>query len=401
VSGSKAGTVVIGGGIVGLATAYKLLLARPGASVTVIEKEPGVGRHQSGHNSGVLHAGLSYTPGSFKARLAVDGIRQMVSFCEAEGIPHDRCGKLVVATEALEVPRLRALLERGQANGLRGLTWLDGSALTDIEPNVRGISAVHVPEEGIVDYSLVCAALARRVQALGGSVVTGAEVRALREVDGGWAVTTTAGEFHAAFLVNCAGLQCDRIARMAGTEPEVRIVPFRGDYYTLAPERRRLVRHLVYPVPHPGFPFLGVHLTRRMDGRVDAGPNAVLALSRESYRKGAVRGEDAMEALGFIGVWRFAARHPAMCWAELRRSQSRRVFAAALRRLVPDIASDDLRPGGCGVRAQAMTRDGSLVDDFLFLDRPKSLHLLNAPSPGATASLAIGDVIVARMAKAA
>lgn len=395
------GTVVIGGGIVGLAAAYKLLLARPGASVTVLEKEAGVGRHQSGHNSGVLHAGLSYTPGSLKARLAVDGIRQMVSFCEAEGIPHDRCGKLVVATEATEIPRLRAVMERGQANGLRGLIWLDGGALTDIEPNVRGISALHVPEEGIVDYSLVCAALARRIETLGGSVVTGAQVQSLREVDGGWLVACGTGEFRAAYLVNCAGLQCDRIARMAGADPEVRIVPFRGDYYTLTPERRRLVRHLIYPVPDPAFPFLGVHLTRRMDGRVDAGPNAVLALSRESYRKGAVRGEDAREALGYLGLWRFAAKHPAMCWAELRRSQSRRVFAAALRRLVPDITADDLHPGGCGVRAQAMHRNGSLVQDFLFVDRPKSLHLLNAPSPGATASLAIGDVIVARMAKAA
>jgi (S)-2-hydroxyglutarate dehydrogenase len=401
VTTANAGTVVIGGGIVGLAAAYKLLLARPGAPVTVLEKESGVGRHQSGHNSGVLHAGLSYTPGSFKARLAVDGIRQMVSFCEAEGIPHDRCGKLVVATEPTEIPRLRAVMERGQANGLRGLTWLDGRALNDIEPNVRGLSALHVPEEGIVDYSLVCAALARRIQALGGTVVTGAEVQSLREIDGGWMVVCGTGEFRSTYLVNCAGLQCDRIARMAGAEPEVRIVPFRGDYYTLTPERRQLVRHLIYPVPDPAFPFLGVHLTRRMDGRVDAGPNAVLALSRESYTKGAVRSADAKEALGYVGLWRFAARHPAMCWAELRRSQSRRVFAAALRRLVPDIAADDLRPGGCGVRAQAMHRNGSLVEDFLFVDRPKSLHLLNAPSPGATASLAIGDVIVARMAKAA
>ena len=395
------GIVVIGAGIVGLATAYKLLLARPGATVIVLEKESGVARHQSGHNSGVLHAGLSYAPGSFKARLAVDGIRQMVSFCQAEGIPHDRCGKLVVATDAAEVPRLRSLLERGKANGLQGLAWLSGQELEEIEPHVRGVSAVHVPEEGIVDYSQVCVALARRVQELGGSVITNAQVHALRRADRGWVALTAAGEFQAAFLVNCGGLQCDRLARMAGEEPEVRIVPFRGDYYTLAPERRQLVRHLVYPVPHPGFPFLGVHLTRRMDGRVDAGPNAVLALHRESYRKGGVRGEDALEAIGYPGVWRFAARHPAMCWTELRRSQSRHVFASALRRLVPDIVAADLHPGGCGVRAQAMTRDGVLVEDFLFLERPASLHLLNAPSPGATASLAIADVIAARVAKAA
>jgi L-2-hydroxyglutarate oxidase len=325
----------------------------------------------------------------------------MVSFCQTEGIPHDRCGKLVVATDAAELPRLRSLLERGNANGLQGLAWLEAGQLQEIEPHVRGISAVHVPEEGIVDYSQVCVALARRVQEMGGSVVTGAEVHALRRADGGWVVVTGAGDFRAAFLVNCGGLQCDRLARMAGEDPEVRIVPFRGDYYTLAPERRKLVRHLVYPVPHPAFPFLGVHLTRRMDGSIDAGPNAVLALSRESYRKGGVRGKDAAEALGYAGVWRFAAKHPAMCWAELRRSQSRNVFASALRRLVPEIVAADLQPGGCGVRAQAMTRDGGLVEDFLFLERPASLHLLNAPSPGATASLAIGDVIAARVAKAA
>ena len=388
--------IVIGGGLVGLATAYQALAARPGTEVTVLEKEPGVGRHQSGHNSGVLHAGLSYAPGSLKARLAVSGIRQMVTFCEEEGIAFEQCGKLVVATTADEIGPLRLVLERGRANGLRGLAWLDGAQVREIEPHVAGVAAVHVPEEGIVDYLEVCSALVRRIRARGGSVVTGAEVLSLHREGNRWQVETTAGDHAARILVNCAGLQCDRVARLAGEHPTVRIVPFRGDYHTLRPERRTLVRHLVYPVPHPGFPFLGVHFARRIDGRVDAGPNAVLALARESYRPGSISARDAAAALGYPGLWRFAARHAGMCWTELRRSQSRAVFAAALRRLVPELADEDLLPGGCGVRAQAMNAQGALVEDFLVLERPGAVHVLNAPSPGATASLAIGQAVAAR-----
>jgi L-2-hydroxyglutarate oxidase len=389
-------TAVIGGGIIGLATARELLLARPGSRVTVIEKEPSVGQHQSGHNSGVLHAGLTYRPGSLKARLAVTGLRRMVEFCREHGIRFEQCGKLVVATTDEDIGRLRLLLERGTANGLQGLTWVDGDRLAEIEPHVVGRAAVHVPEEGIVDYGQVCRALAGEVERLGGRLLTSAEVVRLLWSGGEWTIVSRAGTLVAQRLVNCAGLQSDRVARLAGESPALRIIPFRGDYYTLRAERRYLIRHLVYPVPHPAFPFLGVHFTRRIDGRVDAGPNAVLALDRESYRRGGVRRRDAAASLGYPGLWRFVARHPGMCWTELRRSCSRASFAAALRRLVPDLAEDDLEAGGCGVRAQAMRPDGVLEDDFAIVERPGAVHVLNAPSPGATASLAIGQAIAER-----
>ncbi|HEX5436199.1 MAG TPA: L-2-hydroxyglutarate oxidase [Gemmatimonadaceae bacterium] len=386
--------LVIGGGIVGLATAYKLTLARPGLAVSVLEKEDAVGRHQSGNNSGVLHAGLSYAPGSLKARLAVSGIRQMTAFCTTHDIPHEICGKLVVATTPEEVARLRALMERGCRNGLRALEWLEPPRMRDIEPHVGGIAALRVPEEGIVDYPRVCAALADEIEQLGGRVVTGARVRALRFRDGEWVAETDAGPHAAARLVNCAGLHSDRVARMAGEKVALRIIPFRGEYYTLREDRRFLVRNLIYPVPDPGFPFLGVHFTRLIRGGIEAGPNAVLAFAREGYRKTIVSLRDLADALSFPGLWRFLATYPALCWAELRQSFSRELFCAALRRLVPDIQPDDLVPGGAGVRAQAMLPNGTLEQDFHFVARPAAFHVLNAPSPGATAALAIGDVVV-------
>jgi len=392
---------VIGGGLVGLAAAYKLLRAHPGLAVTVVEKEAGVGRHQSGHNSGVLHAGLYYKPGSAKARLAVDGIRQMRAFCSEHGIAHEVCGKLVVAVDDAEVPRLRELQARGTANGLAGLAWLDGAAMREIEPHVAGVAAVRVPEEGIADYPAVSRALAERIAALGGTVRLGAGVHGLRRLNGGtprWAVQTAAGDVEADLLVNCAGLHCDRVARLAGERPALRIVPFRGEYYQLRPERAGLVRHLVYPVPDPAFPFLGVHFTRMIHGGVECGPNAVLALAREGYTKRDVRPLDVADAVGFPGLWRFLARYPGMSWMEVRRWFSRRLFAGALQRLVPEVQERDLLPGGAGVRAQAMLPSGELVQDFVFLERPGAVHVLNAPSPGATASLAIGDEIVGRVA---
>ncbi|HEX5830970.1 MAG TPA: L-2-hydroxyglutarate oxidase, partial [Gemmatimonadaceae bacterium] len=394
--------IVVGGGLVGLGAAYKLLRAAPATEVVVLEKEPDVARHQSGHNSGVLHAGLYYVPGSAKARLAVAGIRQMTAFCREHGIAHEICGKLVVATNETEVPRLQELLFRGRRNGLSDLTWLEPSAMREIEPEAAGVAAVRVPEEGIVDYPAVARALAGEIAARGGRVVRGAEVRALRR-DGasesaGWVAETEAGEFAGDLLVNCAGLHCDRVARMAGERPEVRIVPFRGEYYVLRPERQHLVRHLIYPVPDPAFPFLGVHFTRMIGGGVEAGPNAVLAFAREGYRKRDVNVRDLASALGFPGLWRFLARHPAMAWAELRRSFSRELFGVALQRLVPALRADDMVPGGAGVRAQAMRATGELVQDFALVRRPAALHVLNAPSPGATASLAIGDEIVALLA---
>jgi (S)-2-hydroxyglutarate dehydrogenase len=379
--------VVVGGGIVGLATAYQILERWPDATVVVVEKESTVAQHQSGHNSGVLHAGLYYAPGSYKARLAVAGIREMTAFCRAHGVPHEICGKLVVATNDAEVPRLRALLDRGTLNGLAGLRWLSAAEAREIEPAVNAVAAVHVPEEGIADYPAVCRALVDCIDAAGGRVMTNARVDTLRPAPGGWVVETTAGDIQADFLVNCAGLQCDRVARLAGAPVDIRIVPFRGEYFVLRPERRHLVRNLIYPVPDPAFPFLGVHFTRHIDGAVEAGPNAVLAFGLREGRS----------ALVFPGLWRFMAKYPRVCVDELRRSGSRTLFARALARLVPELGPDDLAPGGAGVRAQAMRANGALVDDFHFVDQPRALHVLNAPSPGATASLAIGREIVARL----
>ena len=391
---------IIGGGIVGLAAAYKLLLARPGADVIVLEKEPGVARHQSGHNSGVLHAGLSYVPGSLKARLAVEGLRQMTAFCRAHGVRFSQCGKVVVATERREEPRLRALMQRGMHNGLTGLAWLDPKEIRDLEPCAAGVAGLYVPDEGIVDFPAVCAALVGAIEARGGRVSTSAGVRALRRMPFGWLLDTDGGDVRAGFVVNCAGLQADRVAVLAGERPGLRIVPFRGEYYALRPERAFLVRHLLYPVPDPAFPFLGVHLTRTVDGPVLAGPNAVLALAREGYRRSTVRARDVVDALAFPGLWRFLGRYPGPCCGELWRSFSRERFAGALRRLVPEIRAEDLVTAPAGVRAQAMLPSGDLVNDFVFVSRPAALHVLNAPSPAATASLAIADEIVHRYAAA-
>lgn len=401
--GRSRSVLIVGGGIVGLATAYRLLDERPGTSVTVLEKEAAVGQHQSGHNSGVLHAGLAYQPGSRKALLATAGIRLMRAFCERHDVPHDICGKVVVATSADELPRLRTALERGRANGLAGLAWLEAPELRELEPHVSGIAAIRVPEEGIVDYPAVCRTLAAEIVARGGEVRLEAGVEALRRAgsadDAGWIAETRAGAVAGGFLVACAGLQSDRVARMAGERPTVRIVPFRGEYYRLRPERTELVRHLVYPLPDPSFPFLGVHFTRRVGGGVDCGPNAVLALAREGYDgRPSVSLRDAASALGYPGLWRFLRRHPGPSLHEVRQSLSRARFTRALQRLVPDVRPDDLLAGGAGVRAQAMHPDGTLEHDFVFVDTPAALHVLNAPSPGATASLAIAGEIVARIA---
>jgi L-2-hydroxyglutarate oxidase len=389
-----ADVVVIGAGILGLASAYQLLRARPGLSVLVLEKEDEIGRHQSSHNSGVLHAGLSYQPGSAKARLAVDGIRQMTEFCRTHGVEHDICGKLVVATRNEEMGRLRELMDRGCRNGLKGLAWVAGAEIRAYEPAAHGVAALWVPEEGIASYPGVCRALAGEIGDRGGKVTVGAPVRELRRERGRWVVPTVRGVFEARVLVNCAGLYADRIARRAGVRSALRIVPFRGMYYALRPERAALVRHLIYPVPDPAFPFLGVHLTRTTGGTVEAGPNAVLAFSREGYRGIAIRLRDAAELAASRGLWRFLARHPSPCWNEVRLTLSRRRFAAALRRLVPDIRESDLVPSFSGVRAQAMRPDGTLEHDFVFGSSPSAVHLLNAPSPGATAALAIGDEVM-------
>ena len=386
---------VVGGGIVGLATA-RALLEKGRGSVRVVEKETALAQHQSTHNSGVLHAGLQYRPGSEKARLARAGIRRMTGYCRARGIDHEICGKLVVATDPTELPRLEGMLERGRRNGLEGLRRLGPEEAREIEPHVGCVGAIHVPEEGIVDYGAVCRSLEAELRETGCDIVTGAEVRGLVRERGRWRLVTSAGEGTTRVLVNCAGLHSDRIARMAGTPPECRIVPFRGEYHRLRPDREHLVRHLVYPLPAPGFPFLGVHFTRRIGGGVDAGPNAVLAFAREGYRLGTFDVPDLFDSLSFEGLWRFTFRHPRMVLRELGQSLDRHRFVDALRRLVPDIEDDDLRPGGSGVRAQAVLPNGDFVHDFLWVDGPGAVHVVNAPSPAATASLVIGEEVAWR-----
>ena len=318
--------LVIGGGAVGLASAFRILERWPDARLTLLEKEPRVAQQQTGNNSGVMHCGLAYRPGSAKARLPTRGIRQLIAFCQEHAIPHDVCGKLVVASREDQIPRLHDLLERGTANGLRGLEILPPERIREFEPHAAGVAALRVPEEGIVDYPAVCEALARLIEARGGRVVLAARVRGLRLQGGEWVAETTQGEFVADNLVACAGLQADRIARMAGERTPIRIVPFRGDYYRLKPHREFLVRNLIYPVADPRFPFLGVHFTRMIRGGVEAGPNAVLSLAREGYSRTAFDLRDAADALAFPGLWRFVARHASMCWAELRRAFSKDLF---------------------------------------------------------------------------
>lgn len=391
---------VIGGGIIGLAVAHKLGAAYPDARIALFEKEDDVCRHQSGHNSGVLHAGLYYKPGSLKARLAVAGIRQMKAFCREHAIAHEECGKLVVACAAEEVPRLRELLDRGTRNGLRDLRWLSPEEMREIEPHVAGVAAVRVPEEGIADYHQVCNTLKRLIEGRGGFVQTGYEVRRLRTNGSGWIIEGTGPEQAADYVFNCAGLHCDRVLKASGETRHTRIVPFRGEYFMLNEEGQKLVRHLIYPTPDPRFPFLGVHFTRMIHGGVEAGPNAVLALAREGYRKTDFKLADMVDVFGFGGFWRFLARYPSMATYELWRSVSMTEFCRSLQRLVPAVRKEHLSPGGAGIRAQAIAADGSPVQDFELVLRNNALHLINAPSPGATASLAIADYLLEQAAPA-
>jgi L-2-hydroxyglutarate oxidase len=391
---------VVGGGIIGLAVAHKLGMAYPSENVVLLEKENEVGQHQTGHNSGVLHAGLYYKPGSLKARLAVSGIRQMKAFCREHSIAHEECGKLVVACSDEEIPRLRDLYDRGTRNGLQGLRWLNPEEMREIEPHVAGVAGVRVPEEGIVDYAQVCQTFKRLISARGGVIRTGYRVRRLRAAGAGWMIEGSGPAQPAAFLFNCAGLHCDRVLAAAGERRHSRIVPFRGEYYMLNEEGRRLVRHLIYPTPDPRFPFLGVHFTRMIHGGVEAGPNAVLALSREGYRKTDVNLGDMADVFGFGGFWRFLARYPSMATYELWRSVSMAEFCRSLQRLVPEVEKRHLCRGGAGVRAQALAPDGTPVQDFEYVLRPNALHLINAPSPGATASLAIADHLLEKAAPA-
>ncbi|MBM3908672.1 MAG: L-2-hydroxyglutarate oxidase [Gemmatimonadetes bacterium] len=392
--------LVIGGGLVGLGAARALRARFPRAALTLVDKEPAFGAHQSTHNSGVLHSGLYYKPGSARARLVRRGLAQITEYCAAKGIVHDICGKLVVAATEDEIPRLQALFERGQQNGLKGLRWLSAAEAREIEPHVRVVAAVHVPEEGIVDYRGVVDALAADLRADGAELMASAPATRIIRDGAGWRVFIGGAaerELSADFIVTCGGLHSDRLATLAGERPATRIVGFRGEYFVIKPEREHLVKGLIYPVPDPQFPFLGVHFTRLARGGVECGPNAVLALDREGYRRWAFNARDAASALAFPGLWRFVSRYVRTTVYELKRSLSKEVFVQSLQRLVPDITADDIAPGPVGVRAQAMRPDGSLVDDFDFLERPGALHVLNAPSPAATACLAIGEEIAARV----
>ncbi|MEW1719500.1 L-2-hydroxyglutarate oxidase [Streptomyces sp. NPDC093109] len=386
--------LVIGGGIVGLSTAYAVTRAAPGTRVTVLEKEPGPARHQTGRNSGVIHSGIYYRPGSLKARYATAGSAEMVKFCAEHGIAHRVGGKLIVATRRDELPRLHALVQRGRENGIP-VRELGPAQITEYEPRVRGLAAIRVSTTGVCDFTAVARQLAESAGAAGAAVRYGAEVTAVDRRAWGVAVRTAAGEtVRARALVNCAGLYADRVARLAGDDPGMRIVPFRGEYYELA--RPELVRGLVYPVPDPAFPFLGVHLTRSVDGGVHVGPNAVPAAAREGYTWSAVRPAELAGTLAWPGSWRIAARHWRYGAGELRRSLSKHAFATAVRRLLPAVTDADLRPAAAGVRAQAVLRDGTLVDDFLIRRAPRTVHVLNAPSPAATASLPIGREVAGR-----
>jgi L-2-hydroxyglutarate oxidase len=389
--------VVVGGGIVGLATAFQLLGTNSKMRVLLIEKESKLAAHQTGNNSGVLHSGLYYKPGTEKARLSVSGLQQMIAFCREHGIAHEQCGKIVVATDEAELPRLENLWQRGNANGLHGLRQLTSAQIKEIEPHAAGIAAIHVPQEGIVDYPAVSGKLGELIRKMGGEIRLDTRLLKLVPNSGRWIAETSAGEFHSRFVVTCGGLHSDRLVRASGQKPSAKIIPFRGEYYQIKKERQQLVRHLIYPVPDPKFPFLGVHFTRLIHGGIEAGPNAVLAFAREGYRWSTINVRDLAESLCFPGLWKFLAAYPSMCGYEIRRSLSRREFCRSLQKLVPDIREDDLETGGSGVRAQAMMPDGKLVEDFHFEEQPGILHVVNAPSPAATASLAIGEKIMGRV----
>jgi (S)-2-hydroxyglutarate dehydrogenase len=385
--------IIIGGGIVGLATGYRHGQSYPQRSLLLVEKEIELATHQTGHNSGVLHSGIYYRPGSRKASNCSEGRQAMIQFCRQEEIAHDLCGKVIVAVDSSELPALDRIFERGQANQVR-CEQIDRKRLMELEPHAAGIRAIHVPDAGIVDYRQVCQRLAHRICEQGGEIELGSRVTAIRSQQTEAIVETTTGEFRARQVINCAGLHSDRVVRLAGAAPTARIVPFRGEYYQLRPEARELVRHLIYPVPDPAFPFLGVHFTRMIDDRVECGPNAVLAFAREGYTKLTINPRDLVESLGYPGFLKLALRHWRMGMGEMWRSVSKRAFVKALAKLLPEIRAADLDPAPAGVRAQALQRDGQLVDDFLTQVDGPVIHVVNAPSPAATAAFGIGSQIV-------
>jgi L-2-hydroxyglutarate oxidase len=383
---------VIGGGIVGLATAMILGRRQAGLKLVVFEKEPRLALHQTGRNSGVIHSGIYYKPGSFKARFAREGNRTMIDFCREHGIAHEVCGKVIVATQDKELPLLEALYRRGLENGL-DVDKLSSEAVREIEPHVQCLDGIKVPSTGIVCFGEVCAKYADLTKQQGGQIKTGTRIVKLRYIGDVHVIETTKGTFEARFVINCAGLHSDRLARQAGSDLEAKIVPFRGECYELVPGRRHLVKTLIYPVPNPQFPFLGVHFTKMIDGSVRAGPNAVLAFKREGYGKMDLNCVDLLETLTYPGFWKFARKHYKDGLMEMYRSVNKRAFVRNLQRLIPELTDNDLIPAQSGVRAQALMPDGTLVDDFLIVNGRNSIHIFNAPSPAATASLEIGSAV--------
>jgi (S)-2-hydroxyglutarate dehydrogenase len=383
---------IIGGGIVGLATALALKERFPQQSIAIIEKEPELAMHQTGRNSGVIHAGIYYKPGSYKAQLCVEGARLMLQFCEENGVRYERCGKLIVATSEEELPRLQELWARGTANGIQGLELIGPERIREIEPHARAVRALYSPNTGITDYKAVSEAMAGKVLNMGARIMLSAGVRSVQSAADFFHLETTSATVRCRFLINCAGLFADRMARMMGLKPDIRLIPFRGEYYSLSSECR-LVRSLIYPVPDPQFPFLGVHFTKRINGGYEAGPNAVLAFAREGYKLGNFSLRDVIDMFGFAGFWAMARRHWRTQVYELHRSMSRKAFLRSLQKLVPELEAKDMQPGGSGVRAQIITAKGALVDDFLIVEAPRAINVLNAPSPAATASIAIGKHI--------
>ena len=389
---------IIGGGILGLATALKITAIHPGLRLLLLEKEPDLARHQTGNNSGVIHSGLYYRPGSLKARTCVAGRRELIQFCDENNVPYEICGKVVVATTDEELPRLEELRRRGEANGLGGLETIGAERLKELEPHATGIKGLHVPETGIIDYKKVAAAYATKIRDSGGDIRLSQKVVGILDRPDEIVLQTSGGDYRTKHLINCCGLQSDLIAKMArganqDHEPEHRIIPFRGEYYKIAPERQFLVKNLIYPVPDPTFPFLGVHFTRMAKGGVEAGPNAVLAYAREGYSHRQINLNDLWQTVSFRGFWAMTGKYWQTGFGELYRSLSKTAFVRALQQLVPEIRASDLVAGGAGVRAQAVSTNGALVDDFVIKQGRNTIHILNAPSPGATASLAIGRQI--------
>ncbi|WP_107852069.1 L-2-hydroxyglutarate oxidase [Oceanimonas marisflavi] len=385
--------IIIGGGIVGMSTAWQLKKAYPDSKMLLVEKESGPARHQTGHNSGVIHAGVYYTPGSLKAKFCLEGNRATKEFCREHDIPFDECGKLLVATNELEMQRMKALWDRSEANGLERY-WLNAGELKEREPNITGMGGIFVPSSGIVDYKQVTAAMGREFVRLGGEIRYSTEVTGLKEEAEQVVVQTSQGEFQGRFLVSCSGLMADRVVRMLGLEPEFKICPFRGEYYLLKPEHNRIVNHLIYPIPDPNMPFLGVHLTRMIDGTVTVGPNAVLAFKREGYNKRDISLRDTLEMLTYPGILRVLMKNLKPGLTEMKNSINKAGYLELVRKYCPSLSLDDLTPYPAGIRAQAVSKDGRLVDDFLFVNTKRTLNVCNAPSPAATSAIPIGGYIV-------